>query len=235
MSNDFWRGKSSSFGRGQSEAWYRQKALEHVSFIESDHQRLSVADLACGAGELLYYLKDRLPIKRAIDFSQSMLEVAKGRLGGSLILECGNVVEAVATLKEEVILSCCGVGQYLSPEEMDIFIQRFVENPYAKALYLFDMVEPSFYLLWMGRFVHYDIPMEFRKQKRLWALDILRDKVENDPQWLEQASLEELNEGMGYGYSCNFWFQKSQEHNLKIEMVSSKSYEYRYHLKLVKQ
>ena len=42
-------------------------------------------DLGCGAGELLYYFSDHAKIDMGLDYSRSMLDVARRRLDGKSI------------------------------------------------------------------------------------------------------------------------------------------------------
>ena len=143
--HDFWSSQHSSLHRGSDDAFYDEKAHEHVDLM-APVDRVSIADFACGAGELLAHLAPLVQIEVASDFSESMLGEAAARLAGSdieLIHRDGLNHAREAT--QRVWTTCGGLNQYLEPQSLHEWLRLFAANEHARAAYLFDCVDPHRY------------------------------------------------------------------------------------------
>lgn len=230
---DFWEGKTTSLHRSDSDDFYRLKAAEHASVMHEKDRGLSSVDIGCGAGELLYFLSDYCPVRVGLDFSESMLEVARERLKDKdIALINKDVFDYLGSSEERVWLACGSINQYLNEYGQQRLLDIFLSNSQASAIYLYDSVDPVRYLaLPLGlRYFPSPAPKPIRvMHNALFLLKIIVASVINP------GSPSVVNLGdMGYGFFPRFWLSECSKRGLDVEIFSSRYYEYRYHVAIRK-
>ena len=239
---EFWNTQTSSLHRSNDDAFYAEKAQDHVSFMAPRDRTLASIDLGCGAGELLVYLAKDIDVREGLDYSRSMLEAARDRLGGSgIALSDADIFTHLPETSHPVWLTTGALNQYLDRERLDAFLDLFAANPAARSLYLFDCVDPIRYsFLTFG--LQYAAPAQtlasggmrelarraraFVRRARLAALFALGG-FERTPIPLGRAA-------MGYGHKPRYWLEAAAKRGLEAKIGSSRQYEYRYHVALRK-
>lgn len=226
---EFWAAQVSSLHRSDSSDFYRKKAQEHSSFMETAHRRMGVADFATGAGELLAPFAELVVVESASDASASMLALARARLDGSGIqLEVRDGLSAATVCTSPVWTTCGGLNQYLDPSALRAWLRRFASSASARALYLFDTVDPlrsstlradSFY-------------MERTRTARSLLASVRSTTLAMIPsrrRWRRLGSAS-----MGYGYLPGFFREECSALGLEVRFGSSTMYEYRFHSAITK-
>ncbi|MQA57522.1 class I SAM-dependent methyltransferase [Pseudomonas piscis] len=237
MSNpkDYWQDKTNSGHRFSSTEYFKKKALECTHVLEEFGAEGKIIDLGCGAGELLQHLTPIANISKGVDYSASMIESAKKLLDGiDIELEVANVFEILPQSDFPTWTTTGALNQYLNPSEITRVIEIFAKNEKASGFYLFDCVDPIRYLtLNMGSY--YSTQLEPAPSgpgakarsfirgmlpcARLAAFKLSGNK------WIKWK-----DQGMGIAYTPYFWFETCKKFNLKVSFISSKYYEYRYHV-----
>ncbi len=194
-------------------------------------------DLGCGAGELLEHLQNFLNITTGIDYSESMLDVARKRLVGSgITLKNSDLFEYVQSSVEPTWMTTGAINQYLEPKLLQQFLQLFKNNSSARALYLFDCVDPV-------RYAIYPFGLSYRPIRKT-EINSLRARLRFINWYISRGvvyfkltlgllgrSGNKLGRtGMGYGYSPAEWRFFLDSLDLTCEIVSSQFYEYRFHV-----
>lgn len=241
-SQEFWNKQVSSFNRRDDDVYYKAKAAEHAAFMLDEHKILDCIDLGCGAGEILDYLSDFVRVRVGLDFSNSMLEAARLRLHDKEVeLISADIFEYLPESKCGVWMTCCGINQYLNAEMQRRFLDLFNNNIDAKALYLFDCVDHMRYsLLPFG--ISYLAPIATMDSKKNWPLVVsLRLKFLRCIRGIAMAlggysvNCKKLGGAkMGYGYLPKFWLDECRNRGFEIDIVSSRFFEYRYHVLIKK-
>ena len=231
---DFWEGKTTSLHRSDSADFYRLKAAEHASIIQQEDRVLPAVDIGCGAGELLYFLGEYCSVQVGLDFSESMLAIARERLKGKKISllnqDAFNYLESSA---EPVWLACGSINQYLEQSGQQRLLDVFVKNPSASSVYLFDCVDPIRYVslpLGLGY-----VPKPAPKRLRIIYNTLVLLKLSLASMLNPSANLVVNLGEMGYGFAPQFWLAQGSKRGLAVEIVSSKYYEYRYHVAIRKK
>lgn len=238
---EFWNRQKSSLHRSDDEWFYRGKAEEHASAMSPQERSLEGIDLGCGAGELLFFFMDHANIKAGADYSQSMLDAAEERLKGKGIsLLNVDIFDYLPTSNYPVWTTTGAINQYLDPARMNAFLDIFAKNETARSLFLFDCVDPVRYAL-MPFGISYRPPAvkgakglkdylrpAYRRLRSLvLAARLASGLLEKNVRKLPGA-------GMGFGYLPRFWIGAAADRKLQIDIVSSRYYEYRYHISLRK-
>ena len=237
-SKEFWKLQTNSLHRSSSTDIYKKKAKEHISIISSIDRKLPAIDLGCGAGELLELLIQKLNIEEGIDYSQSMLSMAKDRLGNLINLKLidKNIFKFLGDSNKKIWLTTGALNQYFKHEEIERLISTFVSNNNVLTFYLFDCVDPLRYSL-MGLGINYS--KEYSNHNKIVNLSIsLKSFIKFILLYFSTIS----NKGnvylgkssMGYGYLPRYWIELANKYGLSINIVSSMYYEYRYHVILTK-
>ena len=227
---EFWSAQNSSLHRGSDDAFFDEKAHEHVVLM-APVDRVSIADFACGAGELLAHLAPLVQIEVASDYSESMLDEAAARLVGSdieLVQRDGLQYAREAT--QRVWTTCGGLNQYLEPRSLQEWLRLFAENEYAQALYVFDCVDPHRY-----RTLRLHSGYVERELSRSARLRLLARRIVTLPAGATRRTWAYLGTpSMGYGYTPAYFRALAAELGLCAEFYSSRLYEYRFHAVLRK-
>jgi len=239
---EFWGMQTSSRHRSAAPEFYLRKAEEHAALMTPEEKSGGCVDLGCGAGELLYYLSDHARIDAGLDYSPSMLNAARRRLDGkSITLSDADAFTYLRECTSPTWMTTGALNQYLPAHRLADAVDSFTVNARARSFLLFDCVDPVRYAM-LPCGIGYQLtnqserkPMSRRVRRslrtsrsllRVAQIVLLRRKRR------EWARLP--GEGMGYGYLPSFWLRQADAHQLSVEMVSSRYYEYRYHVILRK-
>ena len=232
---EFWAQQSSSFGRYDSPEFYSDKAEEHAQLLRIKDRVAGAVDLGCGAGELLEHLLHEVHIEAGVDYSSSMLEAAKKRIGkDSPELIKADVFQYLESATHPVWLTTGALNQYLKATQIEQLMALFHTNPKARSFYLFDCVDPIRYRL-MGFGISFH-PNQLTQDKVAWYRRIIRylrralvafnltfGRLSGDCVYMGSPA-------MGYGFSPRFWMELGKRHGISTRIVNSRHYEYRYHV-----
>ncbi|MCU1764185.1 class I SAM-dependent methyltransferase [Pseudomonas protegens] len=237
MSNlkDYWQDKTNSGHRFSSVEYFKKKSLECKYILEEFGAEGKIIDLGCGAGELLQHLTPLVNISKGVDYSASMIESARKLLDGiDIDLEVADVFDLLPQSDFPVWTTTGALNQYLNPAEITKVIEIFARNGKASAFYLFDCIDPIRYItLNMGSYYSTQ-PEPVLKGLGAQAKSIARSLLscaklatfklggQNWIKWKDQ--------GMGFAYTPYFWFETCRKFGLEVNFISSKYYEYRYHV-----
>jgi SAM-dependent methyltransferase len=229
---EYWEAQTNSAHRSNKREFYQEKALEHLSYLNSEDRQADCLDLGCGAGELLEYILPRCKVVEAIDFSETMLNEARSRLvhHSGLELSCTGALEHAATTKCEVWMATGSVNQYLAVQDLERLLKMFCDSPTARKFCLFDTVDPDRYRLWTQGRIRY---APFDVSRKLILLGIL-EEVKALLTGGFRSPVVSLGGNMGFGFRPHFWYDYAARQNVSVSLFSSRSYEYRYHVFLEK-
>jgi SAM-dependent methyltransferase len=239
---DFWQSQTSSLHRYADAQFFEWKAEEHVSFITPEHRSLEFVDLGCGAGELLRHLCRRLRYTAAIDYSPSMLDVARTTIQDqSIDLVCDTAENYLASHQCPGWTTTGAVNQYLAPLEQFALLRLFAVSKCAKAYYMFDCVDPLRYqFLHLGSsYLNANRPrLKTTVERAIWIYRVGRGVASLARRWdrcgLSEGAARLPGKGMGWGFLPAFWMQAAAELGLAVRFGSSRTYEYRYHVAISK-
>ncbi|WP_315919379.1 class I SAM-dependent methyltransferase [Mesorhizobium sp. SP-1A] len=214
------------------------KAKEHAHHFPKSERHLESIDLGCGAGELLYYFSDLVRVSTGLDYSESMLTQAKERLKGkNIVLTNANAFEYLPDCKHYNWTTTGALNQYLAPIQIYSILDIFATNNNARCFYLFDCIDPLRIALMpygIGYLPRAKAPKgsALRQFKRFGHRTLVALRLA----WQQfgQPFRKLPGEGMGYGFLPQFWIDAASSRGLHIELVSSRFYEYRYHVLLRK-
>ena len=246
MSDDefqgYWETQTTSHHRWSDAEYYLRKAEEHAALMRPDEKSGGCIDLGCGAGELLYFFSDHAKVDLGTDYSSSMLEVARRRLDGKSIALSD--VEAFTYLPEcpsPTWMTTGALNQFLSADRLADLVTVFTANEAARSFFLFDCVDPVRYAMLPSGIGYRPMNVSERRPMSRLLRRTLRTMINL---WRvaqivllprKQREWARLPEGrMGYGYLPSFWLRQADAHRLSVEIVSSRYYEYRYHVILRK-
>lgn len=238
LARQFWERQTSSRHRLDTDDFYKSKAQEHAAFLADAERTVGVVDIGCGAGELLYFFSEYAKVDVAIDYSRSMLAQAKVRLAEKPIaLVEGDVFEYLPDTQQQIWTSTGAINQYLPPERLGDFLDMFCRNSHVTALYLFDCVDPiRMALMPFGISYRPAEPTSRLKEvpRRIYRAGKHGIFAARHALGLQRPSQKLRGDGMGYGFLPRFWREHAAERQLEVEIVSSRYYEYRYHVILRK-
>ena len=239
-SQGYWEKQTSSGQRFGDDEFYQSKAREHASLMVDEHKSAGCIDLGCGAGELLKYLSEEVKVDLGLDYSDTMLDMAKKRLAGNNInLVKADLFDFLPDQKQKVWITCGAINQYLGIERQREFLNLFAKHHSAEALYLFDCVDPIRYsLLASGIGIGYIDNPSLRGSNAIKTL--LRPLRRRILRFITGISLaigvksgvcQKIGgPGMGYGFLPKFWIDECNKRDLRLQIFSSRFYEYRYHV-----
>ena len=236
---NYWNKQSQSLHRDNDLLFYEKKANEHLGIFSAHEKTYPALDIGCGAGELLSQLIIKLDIRSACDISSSMLDEAKKKIRNSnLRFHRVTALETFLNSSHEALWMTTGaINQYLDAKDLKKALNIFSENKNAKIFTLFDCVDPFKYMLLMDKISY----LPARKIRRSSASAILRFLPKFVlSNWRLLYNYFKINcsggcvylgrASMGYGYKTYIWHQWCGELGLSCEIVSSRYYEYRYHV-----
>lgn len=222
-----------------------------------------VVDLGCGAGELLVYLMGSVNISKAVDYSESMLSAAKSRIGNIKLHSAPELICAgigiLPELSEAVWISTGALSQYSSRDHLKEIISSFQQNNAAKHLILFDTIDPVRFLMLplIAYSNDYDSngitcePKARIKKARLANMLVFAKRLLRILLYFPFSTLFGFarlafcafsSSGvcrlpgslMGYGVFPSFWNLAVRQSGLKLSLLSSREFEYRYHVVISK-
>jgi len=235
----FWDGQSHSLHRESGSQFYAKKASEHISLLDEKEKLYPAIDIGCGAGELIAQLIGKLDIRVACDISISMLEEARKRIGDSDIrlLQINDLEPFLISSDEAMWMTTGAINQYLNANDLYRIVDVFQKNSQARLFILFDCVDPYRYFL-LRTETSYLPPIGTQKLSALSVLRIVARLLWRC--WLHlYRSVKIICSGscvylskasMGYGFKTFIWHKWCSELGLSCEIVSSRYYEYRYHV-----
>lgn len=230
-----WNKVEDSGNRLSDEWYYRAKAKEHIQLFSEDDKEKECVDLGCGAGEILHFMTEELNITIALDFSEKMIELAKKndyyRIPNFI---CGDCFEYLPSCTNEVWTTCGAINQYLDCQRISDIIRIFSENSCASSFYLFDCIDPL-------RYATLTLGSKFKKENVGSKLSF-RGFISMIKEFIKVAyrinfishTYKYAFLHFGYGHAPMLWYSLASKYNLQIEIVSSKYFEYRYHVILKK-
>lgn len=223
----FWETQTDSRHRHGSPAFYRDKADEHAGVMWPADRELPAIDLGCGAGELVNYLKHLIRLDCGLDYAESMLAKAR-HLNPDVTFVQADFEDFVASCSQPVWLATGSVNQYVDPDGQRRILDHFVANPESRAIYWFDNVDPIRYIVTSRvRLLDYESGAPVSRVRLLLALARLAGRGLLLPRRLD---VMHLSLRMGYAYRPAFWIREGSARGLSVQVVSSRYYEYRYHL-----
>lgn len=235
----FWASQTQSLNRESHGEFYRRKALEHAGILgERCRSCDGVLDIACGAGELLEQLAGRVRIEVGLDYSESMLAAARQRLGAASGIEWvrADVFEYLPAARTGVWMSTGGINQYLDAADLRRILDIFAGNPHARALYLFDCIDPLRLRLLQGGISYR--PEHLLPDSPGWRARRLIRRLRFATRYVAGGYAREVqylgSPSMGYGQLPAYWLRECAARLLQVEIVSSRYYEYRYHACITK-
>jgi SAM-dependent methyltransferase len=239
MSSDakqFWSTQTSSLHRFSSDDFYRRKAEEHAATMSASDRTAECIDLGCGAGELLRHLAPLVRVTTGMDYSASMLAAARRRLDGLEIdLIEADPLERLAETTHRVWITTGAINQYYTPDRLHQLLDLLRDHSSARALYLFDCVDPLRYRTCPFGSSYLPPPdteplsllSRLRRVAARWRVALALGMGR-----FEVPALRLGRTRMGFGQRPDFWIAAAAARGLGIEIVSSRFYEYRYHVRL---
>jgi SAM-dependent methyltransferase len=238
ITSNYWVTANNSSHRGNSDGYYEQNAAEHASLFTTIDAGLEGIDLGCGTGKLLKYYSKILNCRVGLDISPTMLQVAREDLGDDVNLINSNPFDYLPNCKNPIWITCGALNQYLDNVEIKNLLLIFKNNEHAKSFYLFETICPIRYRLF-GLGISYRKPVGFfRKGLMVRFKDLIRRFIFSVNFMIGKYSKGTVYLGtpiMGYAYLPIFWHKLASDLDLKITILGSRFYEYRYHVILTKE
>lgn len=240
---EFWSTQTSSLHRYEGTEFYARKAEEHFCFTLPEHRGLEFIDLGCGAGELLQHLCRLLRYTAAIDYSPSMLEVARANIKDqSVNFVCETAEEYLSNHPYPAWTTTGAVNQYLAPPDQIALLSLFAASQSAKAYYMFDCVDPLRYqVLSLGSsYLEVNQPrLKTVVERARWFCRVNRGVAGLARRWgssdASQHAARLPDKVMGWGFLPAFWLRAAADLDLSVRFGSSLTYEYRYHVAIYKK
>ena len=230
-----WNKVDDSGNRLKEDWYYQAKAKEHIQLFSVEDKERECIDLGCGAGEILQIMTKALKIKTALDFSEKMIELAEKRNYHSRPnFICADCFEYLPSCNDQVWITSGAINQYLDNQRISDIIRIFAENPNAYSFYLFDCIDPL-------RYASLTLGSKFKKENIDSKLS-LRGFVSMIKEYATIAykinfvspTYKYSFLHFGFGHAPILWHSLRKKHDLQIEIVSSRYFEYRYHVILKK-
>jgi SAM-dependent methyltransferase len=191
-------------------------------------------DLGCGAGELLLHLSQLAKIDIGVDYSLSMINAAQQRLEGQFsgLLLHVDIFNYLPSTIQPVWTTTGAINQYLDADQLSCVLDIFASNDKVRSFYLFDCIDPLRYHL-LSHSISYrpkhDLQLNFISsvknsvRRLITAGGLIFNRYQKDSFYLGTPS-------MGYGQKPSFWLNSAVNRGLNVEIISSRYYEYRYHV-----
>lgn len=227
---NYWKEQTCGLHRSQEEAFLAKEADEKLFHLKGGD---SLLDFGCGSADLLAYYSQIYKRSVGVDSSELMLEKAKERLlnfktDHQVSLINSDDVHVWDQIEERFREGCkfdritAGqVIQYLDQKQVDDFIgnaQRYLSAD--GFICLFDVVDTRLFELWDAKFFN-NKAFNFNVLLRI-VLGRCR-RIMN-----KFRKVPELR--LGYTYSPSFFELLAKKYGLKLDVVHSMYYEYRYHV-----
>ncbi len=227
---NFWAGKTDGDHRFMQEDFLKKEAAEKLFHLDGGNKLL---DFGCGSADLLAYYSLTYAYCAGADFSEKMLQNATERLAKFNTLQkvqlfltddfgIWQVLENQLGKNYRFDRITAGqVMQYLTPQQIELFIEgalNFLST--SGTICLFDIVDSRTYELWKaGLFKGKSLNIRVIIQLIIgWGRSV-KNKFKKQPV-----------HGIGNIYPPVFFEVIAQRLQLKITVVHSMYYEYRYHV-----
>lgn len=242
MYQDYWKQASTSGQRYKDPSFLNLKAQEHIQIIRGPDDSLyeTIVDLGCGFGEVLAAdLNNGLDIQKAIDYSPRAVEKAKKLCQNFPIsIVTSDALEYICQVDSQLIIACQSVNQYLDSESLKRLVASFSANPSCKRLILFDTICPLRYLATtiFPVYVRYDsnpFPLSM-SGALLRSLRYSATLFVSCFGLAKYGSIQLSGPSMGFAYSPIFFRSIAKEMGLMVNLYSSRFYEYRFHVDIMK-
>jgi SAM-dependent methyltransferase len=242
---EYWETQVNSGNRSGKNSYLLHKASEHALVIkEYSSKSGTIIDVGCGAGELLEHLDDLIKINSALDYSKTMLDEASKRFHNksSPRMIHSDALLYLPTTTESIWISTGALSQYLDGETVDQLVGIFASNQHADTFILFDTIDPLRYML-VGNGISYLDTRPLKKRQPI--KNLLRSIWSVKARFIAAFSVFrygrdtettiKLNSiAMGYAHPPREWMLLADKHNLDVDIISSRYFEYRYHVILKK-
>jgi hypothetical protein len=224
-------------GNRFNDSWYLEaKADEHVGVFTSEDKIKECIDLGCGAGELLHFMCGRLRVKVAFDFSSTMVNLAKQLVYISRPeFICADCFEYLPSCNVPIWITSGALNQYLDSDRLTELIQIFAKNDTAESFYLFDCIDPIRYATLTLGSKYSSIETNGGIQSiKGFLLNILEFvKVTYKVNFKSPTYKYDILH-FGFGHLPALWHSLAKHHGFKMQIFSSRYFEYRYHVVLRK-
>jgi SAM-dependent methyltransferase len=234
----FWAAQAASLNRESGKEFYRKKAGEHAAILSAEDARAGVLDLGCGAGELLECLAPLVQVDVGLDYSASMVAAARQRLAAfaNLDLVEADIFEYLPATSIAVWMTTGAINQYFDAQNLRRVLDLFTANAAARSFYLFDCIDPLRYrLLPFGSSYRSHHALTPSSRRRLTSAARRLGMAARFAVGGYSADVQYLGSpGMGYGQLPRFWLRECVSRGLSAEIISSRYYEYRYHVQIAK-
>jgi SAM-dependent methyltransferase len=230
-----WNKVEDSGNRLRDEWYYRAKAKEHVQLFSEEDKQRDCIDLGCGAGEILQYMTSEIKVNTALDFSEKMIQLAeKLNYHRRPKFICADCFEYLPSCTAEVWTTCGAINQYLNYQRISDIIRIFAESQQACSFYLFDCIDPILYAA-------LNLGSKFKKERidnklslsgfasAIKEFIIVSYNINFISPTYKYSFLH-----FGFGHAPVLWHSLSTKYNLQFEILSSRYFEYRYHVILKK-
>lgn len=227
---DFWQAQPVSLHRAHAGESHRAKAWDLFTFMRPEDRSGPLADFACGDGEILRALCDLSTVAEAGDLSAPSLMRARAILPETVATFQEDGLTLGAHASAPVWITTAGLNQYLPEEALGQWIRLFARLRSTRSLYLFDCIDPHRYLE-LSAHSSYDGSVQTLKQRLKVRSRAAATKLRN----IGSRSCVDLGDPrMGFAYFPGYFRRMASRYELNIEIASSRQYEYRYHVQLVK-
>jgi cyclopropane-fatty-acyl-phospholipid synthase len=210
---EYWATRSDGGHRSQAEEFLHREAAEKLFHLGSGKALL---DLGCGSADLLVYYADAFTRTVGADFSSTMLQAARARIGGRSIelVEADDVTVWTRVAGSFDRITAGQVVQYLTSAQLAAFLRAARQRLVAGGrVVLFDVIDPRIYALTeLGL---------FERQSSIARLRRLFD--------VALARLKSTRSEIGYRYPSYELEAIARACGFHFEMAWSMYYEYRYH------
>ena len=244
-----WSSEIHSGNRSDSDEFLERKAKEHRSVLVDYCNYIygqSIVDLGCGAGELLASLASFMTITTAVDYSQSMMGRCRQLLASKNITDIATIISDISilpSLSHKYWVSTGALSQYSDMYQLELIFQSFIRNKDVTHIVFFDTIDPILYLVRVfGLTSYFNLKQECRDTESLStnrrakisssfkqilhslaSILLLRAIFYNKPIKIPGSI-------MGYAVSPAVWNSLCKKYNLNLTQVSSREFEYRYHV-----
>jgi len=204
--------------------------------MTAEDRNAGCIDLGCGAGELLRHLAASVRVVAGVDYSASMLAEARRRLDGlGIELFEADPLDLLPSTAHRVWITTGAINQYYDSDRLHLLLDVLRDHPYARVFHMFDCIDPLRYR--MCAFGSGYLPPQesrnpsvFRRVRRAaarWRVALALGMGRFEVPIVQLGRTQ-----MGFGQRPDFWIAAAAKRGLGIEIVSSRFYEYRYHLRL---
>lgn len=241
----YWSDKTSSGHRYSTELFFADKAREHHLFLQNLPGIEDVCDIGCGTGELFrHYIRLGLRMS-GIDFSQTMIDVAKtlNPEASDRLQHVQDTSVHISTTTSTMLISCGALGQYSTFTEIHSFLVEFLKNSNLRSFVLFDCIEPSWYRYFQSGAVQLPPSEGFNwtngpavSTSRYRSLIYLRARARRLRLVLAplQSDTSTSLKNMGYAHPAAKFQRIASDLGLLTKFACSSQYEYRYHVAFYK-